>query len=231
MRRIIRMLRALLLLLLPTALVRPLVNRMGYRIARSARIGFSLVDVAGLDMAEGANIGHFNVIRGGFRFYLATNAAIGHINLITRNVVEGPDGAELRLGTWSKITGIHRVDLTNSVTLGEYSTVAGQGCQLLTHGYVHEMEGLARYRIEGPITIGDNVYVGAGSILSMGVTLGNGVILGAGSTVAKSLIEPGLYVSMPLRRLPRPGAPGERADLEHIPAHPSGDIVYRKRKQ
>ena len=37
-----------------------------------------------------------------------------------------------------------------------------------------------------PITIGDNVWIGGGSILNPGVTLGNNVVVGSGSVVTKS---------------------------------------------
>lgn len=229
MRRIGRLLRAFLVLLLPTALIRPLLRWMGYNLASGTRIGFSFVNVDAIHMASGARIGHFNFISGPFTIRLGVNAAIGHINLISRGRTEaGAAPAVLSLGEWSKITGIHRVDLTNSVIMGSFSTIAGHGCQLWTHGYIHEMEGIARYRIDGPIEIGDNVYVGAATVISMGVTLGSGVIVGAGSAVSKSLPEPGLYVSSPMRQLPRPADPASRADLEHVPDHSSGDIVYRK---
>lgn len=229
MGRLTRLVRTLLVLLLPTWLIRPLVRRMGFDIAKGSRIGLSVVAIEALHMAPGTRIGHFNFISGPFTLRLGVNAAIGHLNLISRGRTErGASPAELRLGEWSKITGIHRVDLTSSVIMGSFSTIAGHGCQLWTHGYIHEMEGIARYRIEGPIEIGDNVYVGAATVISMGVTLGKGVIVGAGSAVSKSLLEPGLYVSSALRQLPRPPDPATRADLEQVPDHSSGDIVYRK---
>ena len=37
-----------------------------------------------------------------------------------------------------------------------------------------------------PITIGDNVWIGGGSIINPGVTLGNNVVVGSGSVVTKS---------------------------------------------
>jgi acetyltransferase-like isoleucine patch superfamily enzyme len=224
-----RLTRMALLFALPTKVARPLVNRMGYAIDKRARIGFSLVDVDRLEMAPEARIGHFNVVRGGYSLRMAEHAAIGHLNLVSRSFVEGTGGeVELRLGVWAKITGLHKVDLSTSIRIGDYSTVAGHFSQLWTHGYVHDMDGLGRYRVDGTIEIEDNVYVGSGSIISAGVRLGKGVIVGAGTTVAKSLLEPGLYVSSPLRVLPRPADPETRADLERV-ASSSGDIVYRKK--
>ncbi len=43
-----------------------------------------------------------------------------------------------------------------------------------------------RYHI-APITIGNNVFIGAGAIILPGVTVGNNVVIGAGSVVTKSI--------------------------------------------
>jgi maltose O-acetyltransferase len=52
----------------------------------------------------------------------------------------------------------------------------------------------------GPVTIGDNVWIGMGSIVLPGVTIANGVIVGAGGVVVKDLDEPNtIYVGNPAR--------------------------------
>lgn len=38
-----------------------------------------------------------------------------------------------------------------------------------------------------PITIGNNVWIGAGAIILPGVTIGNNVVIGAGSVVTKNI--------------------------------------------
>jgi tetrahydrodipicolinate N-succinyltransferase len=73
------------------------------------------------------------------------------------------------------------------------------------------------------------VYIGARSLVSMGVRIANGAIVGAGTTVSKSLAEPGLYVSASTRRLPRPDPPENRPDLERVVDNRLVEPVYRKR--
>lgn len=240
-------LRALLLAVLPTSIARMLVPSLRRTIAPSARVGFSLVRVSGaMSLAEGARIGHLNVIHvneltlgprsrighlnrigGPFRVRLDVHAEIGNTNIVNRGRAGQTTVSTLALGEWAKITADHRVNMASDVIIGQFSTIAGAGSQIWTHGYVHETEGLGRYRIDGPVVIGDNVYIGSMCFLSMGITIARGVIVGGGTSVARDLTEPGLYVSAGLRQLPRPPEPGTRADLEVL-EDGSGEIAFRK---
>ena len=63
---------------------------------------------------------------------------------------------------------------------------------------------LASERIKGPelatpVTIGDNVWIGGGSIICAGVTIGKNTTIGAGSVVVKNIPENVLAVGNPCR--------------------------------
>lgn len=51
----------------------------------------------------------------------------------------------------------------------------------------------------GRVTIGDNVFVGAGTIILPGVTIGNNVVIGANSTVTHDIPENSVAVGSPAR--------------------------------
>lgn len=245
MARLRRVLTAATCLLLP-AFAKPCALRLlGHRVHRSARIRMSLVTVdrlwlgrntrigrlnsiAGrrLVLRENAYIGHLNWISGTVSIGLGENAAIGHRNHINGGDVPGESRrAQLRLGTWSKITAGHFVNVGETITLGKYTTIAGYGCQLWTHGFVHMSEGLGRGEVRGRITIGDNVYIGSNSTLQPGITIASAVSVGAHASVAKSLLEPGVYVPQELRYFPR--TPEERlAKLDRIEEPSSGYVYY-----
>ena len=240
---------ALILFWFPTRYVCSILRIFGCPIHSDSKIGFSwiwcdhfaiqravvighlnLIAVPRMYLQTSASIGHLNWVVGPFRLMLGHRAAIGNKNQITR----GPHGVTtgfsiLKLGQVAKITTQHKVDCTQSVKLGDFTTIAGQGSQLWTHGYIHEMEGINRYRIDGRILIDKNVYVGSSCIISMGVKIGRGVIIGSGATVAKSIIEPGLYVSAPLRRLDRPLSPMTRNDLQQLTDVSLCEPVYIKK--
>lgn len=228
--------RAILLFLLPTFIVRRLVNLLGGKVDRGARVGFSiviaralfleagtrighgsLVNIQRLVLRSGAYIGHCNVCTGPFDIWLAHQAGIGNRNVISRAPIGVTWGAaQLRLGHMSKITASHKVDCTRSVIFGHFSTLAGQASQIWSHGYVHASSGPGRYRVDGKVTVGDNVYIGSRSLILGGIAISDKVVVGAGVTVSRNLGEPGFYVSAPMRMLPSPISPGNRDDLVQL---------------
>ncbi|MFH0964498.1 MAG: DapH/DapD/GlmU-related protein [Planctomycetota bacterium] len=56
-----------------------------------------------------------------------------------------------------------------------------------------------RYQAEEPVTIGDDVWIGARAILLPGVRLGCGVVVGAGAVVAKEVPDWAIVVGNPAR--------------------------------
>ncbi len=217
-----RFLTAVICLLLPSRLKPPLLRLLGHRVAGSARIAPSLILVNRLALGaktrigpgnfikarrlllrERAYIGYGNVILGPFCLGFDPIGALGNRNVVLRTRIPGlSPGAVLWLGEGSKITASHHVDLTRSIRFGAWSTLAGKGSQMWTHGYVHLSEGAARSRVDGRIWIGDNVYIGAASVINPGITIASRVSIGGLSSVASDLLEPGLWVSQKLRHIP-----------------------------
>lgn len=82
----------------------------------------------------------------------------------------------------------------------------GEACQLAPHVQLltatHPLE--AQPRREGwesaqPVTIGDNVWLGAGAIVCPGVTIGDDTVVGAGAVVISDLPPGVLAVGVPAR--------------------------------
>lgn len=208
-------------LVLPGFLLKFVLRMLGCKVGRNVKIGFSIIlttdlrlhdnarighfnyiKINSLELKESAYIGSFNICRGPFSILLKKRAAIGRSCLIRRSRLGVTYGkSELVLGELSKLTAYHFVDLTKSIVFGDFSTLAGIRSQLWTHGYVHAPTGPDRFRVDGEITIGNNVYIGSGVIINPGVTVADAINIGGGATVAKSLEEVGMYVSQPLRKI------------------------------
>lgn len=126
-------------------------------------------------------------------------------------------------------------DYGYNTTVGNYF-FANHGCQILDGGKVtfgdyvfiapncifttaeHAID--AEQRNEGlevalPITIGNNVWIGAGTIVLGGVTIGDNTVIGAGSVVTKSIPSNVIAVGSPCRVLRKI----TEADKEYYPKY------------
>jgi hypothetical protein len=245
-----RMTVAVATFVLPSPLARLALRAMGFSVGRDVRIGLSLLLVDRLHLGDGCRIGHFNLINvrrllcdsrsqigrgnimnGPLAVRLMEQASLGNRNKVLR----GPSpavvawGSQLRLERASRLTSDHLLDCTRSIRIGEYSILAGSGSQVWTHGYVHSQQGPGRYRVDGPVNIGSNVYIGSRCIINLSVDIASGCSIGAGSVISKSLTSPGLYVGMGLRQLPIPGNPLARADLQQQLSPTLCEAVFLKK--
>ena len=245
-----KVLTLILCFLFPTRFVFWALNLMGHTIHAQSKIGFSILWINGkLTLEQSTSIGHFNLIRidsllikeggyigrfnklsGPFAIILNETAAIGNSNKANRAPMGITYGAAvLELGVLSKITGNHRLDLTRSIHIGKYSILAGHESQLWTHAYYHDKEGPGRFRIDGSIVIGNNVYIGSRCIINGGVQIVDAVVVGSNSCVSKSLVEPGTYVSQALRYIAANGQDA-RLKFQKVEGYELCEEVYEKKE-
>lgn len=92
----------------------------------------------------------------------------------------------------------------NRIVIGDNCGM-GPGVQIYTVGHpVNARERLMNaskfwVAVTAPVTIGNNVWIGGGSIILPGVTIGDNVTIGAGSVVTKSIPSDSLAVGNPAR--------------------------------
>lgn len=84
------------------------------------------------------------------------------------------------------------------VRIGAFSQF-GSGVQILTP--LHPLDAAERRKTEygKPVTIGEDVWVGAGALILPGVTIGDRTVIGAGSVVTRDLPSDVLAVGNPCR--------------------------------
>jgi UDP-3-O-[3-hydroxymyristoyl] glucosamine N-acyltransferase len=56
-------------------------------------------------------------------------------------------------------------------------------------------------RINGKVQIGDLVYFGSNSVTKEEISIGNQITIGAGACVVNDILESGIYVGVPARKL------------------------------
>lgn len=192
-----------------------------YQIQDNTHIGLSYIFPKRLVMEQGASIGHFNVAIHLDYMFLGENTSIARNNWITGF----PSGttskhfahqkgrkSELIIGKESAITKGHHIDSTNTITIGNYTTIAGYRSQFLTHS-IDIYEGR---QDSHPIEIGDYCFISTGVIMLGGSKLPNNSVLAAGAVLNKNYTDEWkLYAGVPA--VPR-------KDLPH-------DAKYFNRKQ
>lgn len=91
-----------------------------------------------------------------------------------------------------------RLDISNCwlIEIGNNVVLANR-VQLLAHDDAAEQ--LCGYRKIGKIVIGNNVFVGAGTLILPGVTIGDDCVIGAESVVTKSIPAHSVAVGSPAR--------------------------------
>lgn len=130
---------------------------------------------------------------------------IGAFNPCTIVVEEG---ATLRIGD---NVGISQTALicTSDITIGDNVKIGG-GTRLYTSDF-HSLDPDLRSdpaadrknRAKAPITVGNNVFIGAFSIILKGVSIGDNAIIGAGSVVTKNVPPNEIWVGNPARFIRR----------------------------
>lgn len=156
----------------------------GYRIAKNASVGIALIAVAKAELADGARIGHFTIIRNLQHLSLGPRARIGTFNWIfgmlpsERYFTDEPNRlSALNMEEDASLTSRHIVDCTNTVTFGAFSTIAGFYSQILTHG----IDVATNRQTSAPIRIGSHAMIGTRVILLKGAHVPDRAVVGAGS--------------------------------------------------
>ena len=97
----------------------------------------------------------------------------------------------------------HNLVITDGakVTFGDNVFIAPNCCFTTAEHALDPGPRKAGIEIAKPITVGNNVWIGAGSIILAGVTIGDNSVIGAGSVVKKSIPEGVIAVGVPCKVL------------------------------
>ena len=87
------------------------------------------------------------------------------------------------------------------VTFGDHVFIAPNCCFTTAEHAIDPEMRKAGIEIAKPITVGNNVWIGAGSTILAGVEIGDNTVIGAGSVVTKSIPENVVAAGVPCRVL------------------------------
>lgn len=145
-------------------------------------------DVAKTDMSEATRLLHE------FLPGMATSASI----TFPVNTIEYPE--QLILGEDSFINANLQIVSAGKVTIGKHAFI-GPNAQFFTPNHHPYNVALRRegWQYDSPITIGDDVWFGGSVIVLPGVTIGDNVVVGAGSVVTKDVPSNTMVAGNPAR--------------------------------
>lgn len=90
-----------------------------------------------------------------------------------------------------------KVDIGNGVMIGPNVSIPGANHNYETKGVMYKDQGLS---IIGTC-IGNNVWIGANSVILDGVNIGDNSIIGAGSVVTKNVPSNMIYAGVPAKKI------------------------------
>lgn len=104
----------------------------------------------------------------------------------------------LELGENCAINSFVHIWANEKVTIGENSMIAAH-VQIFTSTHDYRYKPYRSQRVDSPITIGNNVWVGSGAIIMPGITIGNNSVIGAGSVVTRDIPANSLAYGVPAK--------------------------------
>lgn len=166
-------------------------NKVSYSTFRSSGIPFVMV-ASGGKCSLGENFAMNNNIKGN---------PIGCYQKCT--LVVSNKQAELSIGD---NVGISQTAIVchDKITIGDNVKIGGGVCIYDTdfHSLNPEIRKTTedtKNKVTSPVNIGDNVFIGAHSLILKGVTIGENSIVGAGSVVAKSIPSNEIWAGNPAK--------------------------------
>lgn len=183
----IKIIFAALISILPLNELRVLGYRLlGYQI-RDARIGFGTIIAVDEAIIEACKIGPFNIFAGPMKIHIQRGASIGNRNeficgywVLRDEYKDRHYARSLEVCEAALITSRHYFDLSGALVLGERSWIAGIDSQFWTHGI-----GVS----ERDIRIGSGCYIGSAARFSPGSSIGDEVVVAMGSVISGQLPE------------------------------------------
>lgn len=85
------------------------------------------------------------------------------------------------------------------ITIGSDVSI-GPNTSIFSSHHPYELSIIRKNALEArPVSIGNNVWIGARCVILGGVTIGNNIVIGAGAVVTKSLEDNGVYAGNPAK--------------------------------
>lgn len=111
------------------------------------------------------------------------------------------NGKNIRIGRHAFINYNVTIMDRGKVTIGDHILLAPNVVITTSNHPLDPQMRRDSLGIAGPVTIGNDVWIGANAVILPGVTIGNNVVVAAGAVVTKDVPDNTLVAGVPARRL------------------------------
>ena len=126
-------------------------------------------------------------------FQLGDNSTVEEFSTVNNGVGDVIIGSNTIIGIGNVVIG--PVVIGDNVMLAQNIVISG-----LNHGYEDINVSPSKQKVvTKPISISNDVWIGANSVITAGVTIGKHVVIGAGSVVTKSIPDYSVAVGNPAK--------------------------------
>lgn len=183
-----------LVIVLPSWLKLPIYRRVfGYKIGRHVRIGLSWINVGRLEIGDYVAIQHLTRFKNIPEVRIGDHSTIGFGTTFTSSEeFTNPKGTATRgnrpmlmIGRHCGITMLHYFDIQDTLTVGDFTTIAGRGSVFFTH-YLDVITGRQSTR---PITIGRYCMIGSNVCFAPGSSVADCCVVGMGAVIPHQFTE------------------------------------------
>jgi acetyltransferase-like isoleucine patch superfamily enzyme len=132
--------------------------------------------------------------------YRLAGARIETPNIFGSGQLHGPMG-NIRIGAGTFINREVYLEAVAPISIGRDCQLGPQVMIVTSHHETLPDGRIAKVPEGRAVRIGDRAWLGARVLVLPGVTIGDDVVIGAGSVVTKDCVKPGTYVGSPAREL------------------------------
>lgn len=109
-------------------------------------------------------------------------------------------GPSIRLGNHVFVGAGTEFNIKHGISIGDDALIAS-GCRFVDHDHGMQLDQPMRMQqcAEAPISIGNDVWIGANVVVLRGVEIGDGAVVGAGAVVRESIPPRAIAAGVPAR--------------------------------
>lgn len=165
----------------------------------SSRCRIQYYRLLGAQIGSRCRISPIGIPRNPWDISIADNVALDS-GVVLLTTGKRQSSRRIIIGTNSYVNRLTMFDASERIVVGE-SSLIGPYCYITDHDHGMAFDSCMQDQplTGAPVLIGDDVWIGASSVILKGVVIGDGAVIGAGSVVTRSVPPMAVVAGVPAR--------------------------------